>query len=132
MGKRLKSHYGISGRSMISTKRIYDNQGTRQGVQFLVERLWPRGIKKENLHLDAWLKEAAPSQSLRKWFDHDPEKWEEFQRRYQAELDSHAEAWQPILDAARQGDVTLLYSARDTEHNCACVLMEYVQKHLRE
>ncbi len=80
--------------------------------------------------MDAWLKEVAPSQALRQWFAHDPAKWEEFQRRYRAELDSHPEAWKPLLEAARQGDVTLLYSARDTEHNNAIVLKEYLQKHL--
>ncbi len=115
---------------MIRVKRVYDLEGTSEGRRFLVERLWPRGIKKENLHMDAWLKDVAPSQALRQWFGHDPAKWEEFQRRYLAELESHPEAWRPILDAARQGEVTLLYSARDTEHNNAIVLKEFLQKQL--
>ncbi len=115
---------------MIRLKRVYDLEGTSEGRRFLVERLWPRGIKKENLHMDAWLKDVAPSQALRQWFGHDPAKWEEFQRRYRAELESHPEAWRPILEAARQGEVTLLYSARDTEHNNAIVLKEFLQKQL--
>ncbi len=115
---------------MIEVKRVYDTEAKSQGRRFLVERLWPRGIKKENLHMDAWLKEVAPSQALRQWFAHDPAKWEEFQRRYKAELDSHPEAWRPLLDAARQGEVTLLYSARDTEHNNAIALKAYLEKKL--
>ncbi len=115
---------------MIKVKRVYELEGTSEGRRFLVERLWPRGIKKEKLHMDAWLKDVAPSQALRQWFGHDPAKWEEFQRRYRAELESHPEAWRPILDAARQGEVTLLYSARDTEHNNAIVLKEFLQKQL--
>ncbi len=113
---------------MIRVRRVYEAEGTGEGRRFLVERLWPRGIKKENLHMDAWLKDVAPSQALRQWFGHDPAKWDEFQERYRAELDSHPETWQPLLDAARQGDVTLLYSARDTEHNNAIALKEYLQK----
>ena len=116
---------------MIKVQRVYDRKVNKmEGKSFLVERLWPRGIKKEALHADAWLKEAAPSTELRKWFNHDPAKWEEFQRRYQAELDSHPDTWQPLQEAARQGDITLLYSARDTQHNNALVLKEYLQRHL--
>ncbi len=115
---------------MINAKRVYEAEGKSDGRRFLVERLWPRGIKKENLHMEAWLKEVAPSQSLRQWFSHDPAKWEEFQRRYRSELDSHPDTWQPLLEAARQGTVTLLYSARDTERNSAVLLKDYLQKHL--
>ncbi len=115
---------------MIRVKRVYDAEDSSEGRRFLVERLWPRGIKKENLRMYAWLKDVAPSQALRQWFGHDPAKWDEFQRRYRAELDSHPEAWKPILDAARQGEVTLLYSARDTEHNNALALKEYLEKQL--
>jgi uncharacterized protein YeaO (DUF488 family) len=117
---------------MINTRRIYETGEAGEGAHFLVERLWPRGIKKEALHLDAWLKEVAPSAPLRRWFGHDPAKWVEFQRRYRAELDSHPEAWQLILEAAQHDDVTLLYSSRDTEHNNAIVLKEYLQKHLAD
>ena len=111
---------------MLSIKRVYEPVEPGDGARFLVERLWPRGIKKDQLHMEAWLKEAAPSDTLRRWFNHDPEKWEEFQRRYRSELNAHPHAWQPILDAARRGSVTLLYSARDTEHNNAVVLKSYI------
>jgi uncharacterized protein YeaO (DUF488 family) len=112
---------------MIRLKRVYDPPDPGDGARLLVERLWPRGMKKEDLRLDGWLKEVAPSQALRRWFAHDPARWEEFQRRYRAELDAHPEAWQPILEAAQQGDVTLLYSARDTQHNSAVVLKAYLE-----
>lgn len=85
---------------MIKIKRVYDACARSDGHRFLVERLWPRGMKKEELKFDAWLKEAAPSTELRQWFSHDPAKWKEFQHRYEAELKSHPEAWQPILEAA--------------------------------
>jgi uncharacterized protein YeaO (DUF488 family) len=98
-------------------------------MRFLVERLWPRGIRKENLVLDDWLKEVAPSTDLRRWFNHDPEKWDEFRRRYFAELGQHPKPLQLLLAAARRGRVTLVYSAHDTEHNNAVALKEYLQKH---
>lgn len=113
---------------MIKTKRVYDKAEKNDGTCFLVERLWPRGIKKENLKMKAWLKDVSPSPELRKWFSHDPEKWTEFKKRYRAELKSQPEAWQPILEAAKKGDVTLLYSARDTEHNSALLLKEFLEK----
>jgi uncharacterized protein YeaO (DUF488 family) len=91
-----------------------------------VERLWPRGVKKTDLRLDAWLKDVAPSTELRQWFSHDPKKWSEFQRRYFAELDSHPEACEPIRSAARHGSVTLIYSSHDTGHNNAVVLKQYL------
>ncbi|HST03678.1 MAG TPA: DUF488 domain-containing protein [Chloroflexia bacterium] len=112
---------------MITTKRAYEPADPSDGTRFLVERLWPRGMRKETLVLDGWLKDVAPSTDLRKWFAHDPAKWAEFQQRYHAELDSHPDAWQPILDAARKGTVTLLYSAHDTEHNAALALKEYLE-----
>lgn len=115
---------------MIQTKRVYEPESSRDGKRFLVERLWPRGLKKEELHMDAWLKNVAPSTELRHWFSHDPAKWAEFQKRYQAELDQHAEALQPILQAAQKGDVTLLYSAHDTEHNNAVTLRNYLANKL--
>ena len=112
---------------MLKTKRVYEPAEPSDGVRFLVDRLWPRGIKKEKLEMEVWLKDVAPSPGLRKWFSHDPAKWAEFQRRYRAELESNPEAWQPILEAAKQGDVTLLYSARDTEHNSAVLLKEFLE-----
>jgi uncharacterized protein YeaO (DUF488 family) len=113
---------------VIKVKRTYDPPESDDGARFLVDRLWPRGVKKEDLQLDAWLKDVAPSDNLRRWFGHDPAKWEEFQRRYFAELDGKAQALRPIRDAARQGNVTLLYSARDMEHNNAVALRAYLEE----
>ena len=112
---------------MIKLKRAYDAMSRSDGTRFLVERLWPRGVSKAALQLDAWLKEVGPSIALRKWFSHDPEKWREFRRRYFHELDSRPEAWEPIVSAARRGTVTLVYSSHDTEHNNAVALQEYLQ-----
>jgi len=115
---------------MICLKRAYDPAELEDGRRFLVERLWPRGMKKDRLLMDAWVRDVAPSDVLRRWFAHDPKKWEEFQRRYFAELDRKPEAWQPLLEAARQGTITLLYSARDSKHNNAVVLRAYLEKKL--
>src|ERR1041384_6844842 len=117
---------------MLNTKRVYEGAKTSDGVRFLVDRLWPRGIKKEKLKMKAWLKEVAPSPELRKWFAHDPDKWSKFQKRYRSELKSNTAAWQPILEAAEHGDVTLLYSAHDTEHNSALLLKTFLEKHLKQ
>jgi uncharacterized protein YeaO (DUF488 family) len=116
---------------VIQLARVYDSDRGVAGKRFLVERLWPRGIKKANLKFDAWLKEAAPSTELRKWFSHDPAKWADFRKRYFAELLAHPEAWQPILDAARRGTAVLLYSSRDETHNNAVALKEFLERHLR-
>jgi uncharacterized protein YeaO (DUF488 family) len=113
---------------MIQIKRVYEPPAPEDGTRFLVERLWPRGINKEVLHPDGWLKEVAPSAELRRWFGHDPARWEEFQRRYAVELESNPETLQPIREAARRGNVTLLYSARDTEHNNARALKAIVER----
>lgn len=115
---------------MIRTRRVYEPPQPDDGRRFLVERLWPRGVKKEALPMNAWLKDVAPSDDLRRWFGHDPERWEEFQRRYFAELDSKPETWRPLVKAAREGNVTLLYSARDTEHNNAVALKLYLEGRL--
>jgi uncharacterized protein YeaO (DUF488 family) len=112
---------------MIKIKRAYDPPGRGDGKRFLVDRLWPRGVTKEKLRLDDWSKDVAPSDALRKRFHHDPAQWGEFQRRYFAELDARPDAWQPILDAAWRGTVTLVYSARDTEHNNAVALKTYLE-----
>jgi uncharacterized protein YeaO (DUF488 family) len=115
---------------MIQVKRAYDPPNSDDGTRFLVDRLWPRGVKKEDLLLEGWLKEVAPSDELRRWFGHDPLKWQDFQERYWAELEDKPEAWQPILDALDQGEVTLIYSARDTKHNNALALKTYIEQHV--
>ena len=114
---------------MIELQRVYEHHKT-DGTRFLVERLWPRGIRKESLHFSDWLKDVAPSDSLRRWFQHEVPKWVEFQRRYRKELDEHPDAWAPIVTAARSGDVVLLYSSHDSEHNNAVVLRDYVNEKL--
>ena len=117
---------------MINVKRVYDDDLPNDGARFLVERLWPRGVRKSALRMDAWVKEVGPSKTLRKWFAHDPDKWDEFRRRYFAELDANPVTWESILYAARQGNVTLLYSSHDTEHNNAVALKEYLEDKLRK
>ncbi len=104
-------------RGLLTVKRVYDPPAASDGTRLLVERLWPRGIKKEALKLDAWLRDVAPSAALRTWFSHDPAKWTEFQRRYREELDANPDHWKEILRYAEKGPVTLLFSSRDTEHN---------------
>ena len=116
---------------MIAIKRAYDAPEARDGARILVDRLWPRGVSKEVLQAEMWLKEVAPSDKLRKWFSHDVARWTEFERRYRAELDETPEAWQPIIDRAKHGDITLLYSAKDTEHNNAVVLLHFLRHHIR-
>lgn len=113
---------------MIQIKRVYKPSARDDGARFLVERLWPRGMKKEALKMDGWMKEIAPTDALRRWFDHDPAKWVEFQKRYRAELAKHVIVCQPLLAAAKHRNVTLLYSAHDTEHNNAVVLRDYLDK----
>jgi len=103
-------------------KRVYEEPKESDGTRILVDRLWPRGLKKENARVDLWLKEIAPSNELRKWFAHDPKKWTEFQARYKQELKSHAEQVAQLKREAKKGTVTLLYGARDEEHNQAVVL----------
>jgi uncharacterized protein YeaO (DUF488 family) len=115
---------------MIRIKRTYEAPARGDGRRILVERLWPRGMKKETLNADAWMKEVSPSTELRKWFDHRVERWEEFRRRYRDELNANPGGWKPILDASSRGTVTLLYSAHDTEHNGAVVLSEYLSRRL--
>lgn len=112
---------------MIKLKRVYDPVSRTDGTRFLVERLWPRGLSKAQLHLSAWLKEVGPSTQLRQWFNHDPLKWSQFRRRYFRELDSQPESWRPVLTAARRGMVTLVYSSHDEEHNNAIALQEYLR-----
>lgn len=115
---------------MIRVKRVYDPHELDDGSRFLVDRLWPRGMKKENLKMDGWLKEIAPSDELRHWFGHDPAKWGEFCRRYDTELEANSSSWRPLLDMARKQDVTLLYGAHDIEHNNAVALRSFLEKRL--
>ena len=115
---------------MIQVKRAYDIASKNDGARFLVERLWPRGIKKENLRVEDWLKDVAPSSELRQWFQHDAAKWAEFRHRYFRELERHSDAWQPLLARARRGRVTLVYSAHDTEHNNAVALKAFLDQKL--
>jgi uncharacterized protein YeaO (DUF488 family) len=112
---------------MIQVKRVREPASQQDGKRFLVERLWPRGVKKQDLKMDGWIKEAAPSTDLRKWFNHDPAKWTEFQRRYRVELEHHPEALQPVLDAAANGNVTLLFSSRDPLHNNVVALKAFLE-----
>ena len=116
---------------MIQVKRVYEPAARADSRRFLVERLWPRGIRKESLSLTGWCKEAAPSHELRKWFNHDPARWKEFQRRYRAELKGKPETWQPLLAAAKADNLTLLFSAHDTEHNNAVVLKAFLDEQLK-
>ena len=113
---------------MIRLKRAYDPADKSDGLRYLVDRLWPRGVTKEKLHIEGWLKSASPSNELRHWYNHEPEKWEEFQRRYGAELDEDPGGWQPLLRATEAGDITLVYSARNTDRNNAVALKAYLEK----
>jgi uncharacterized protein YeaO (DUF488 family) len=117
---------------MIALKRAYEPARGDDGQRFLVERLWPRGVKKAALRISGWLKDVAPSTELRKWFSHDPAKWDEFRRRYFVELDAHRDALQPLLDAAREGKVTLVSTSHDQEHNNAVALKEYLESELSQ
>jgi uncharacterized protein YeaO (DUF488 family) len=116
---------------MIKLKRAYDPISRTDGRRFLVERLWLRGLTKAKVHVAAWLKEVGPSTALRKWFVHDPAKWDTFRTRYARELDSRPEAWQPIVSAARRGTVTLVYSSHDAAHNNAVALQQYLRPKVR-
>ena len=111
----------------LKLKRVYDAAGADDGCRILVDRLWPRGVKKEAVHIDLWLKEAAPSPELRKWFNHDPDKWEPFRAAYLEELRQHPERAAPIVEHARKKTVTLVYGAKDEEHNHALVLKEFLK-----
>ncbi len=110
----------------IRLKRAYDAVSPEDGERYLVDRLWPRGRSRDSLKLTAWLREVAPSTSLRRWFGHDPERWEEFRRRYLEELAERGEELQRLREAAWRGPITLVYGARDPEHNQAQVLREWL------
>jgi uncharacterized protein YeaO (DUF488 family) len=117
---------------MIQLKRAYDPASSTDGTRLLVERLWPRGVKKTSLKVKRWLKDVAPSTELRKWFSHDPAKWDEFRSRYFDELKANPDSWQPIVEATHEGKVTLIYSSHDAEHNNAVALQEFLQRHMRK
>lgn len=112
---------------MIKIKRVYDPVLKDDGRRILVDRLWPRGVKKEKARIDEWLKDIAPTDELRKWFSHDPEKWQEFRRRYKKELKDKKELIQKLRAEAKSGKITLLFSARDIEYNNAVVLKEVIE-----
>lgn len=110
-------------------KRIYDTPEHGDGFRVLVDRVWPRGVKKSDADIDLWQKDLAPSTELRKWFNHDPEKWESFRKRYLSELKHKDQLVEEMLTSAGNRPLTLLFSARDTEHNQAVIIKEYIEQH---
>jgi len=112
----------------LRVKRAYEEPTASDGVRVLVERLWPRGVSKEDAAIELWPKDVAPSTELRQWFAHDPAKWAEFRRRYQAELAAHPEVVAELRKLARRKTVTLIYAAKDEEHNSALVLKELLER----
>jgi uncharacterized protein YeaO (DUF488 family) len=119
-------------RPLLMVKRVYAPAAGDDGLRVLVDRLWPRGLRKEKAALTLWLKEIAPSPTLRKWFGHDPARWTEFTRSYRAELARNDEAVAKVVDLSKRGPVTLLYAAHDTAHNHALVLAAYLRDHLKD
>jgi len=113
----------------IAVKRVYEPPAKADGQRVLVDRIWPRGVSKKDAELTLWLKEIAPSDALRKWFGHEPERWAEFQKRYRAELDANSEAVAQLRGLLREGKVTLLYGAHDEAHNNALALAGYLRDH---
>ena len=110
----------------IRVKRVYEDPGEDDGARVLVDRLWPRGVAREDADLDRWMRSIAPSDDLREWFGHDPDRWPEFRRRYREELAACDDSVEDLLDLAASGDLTLVYAARDREHNNAVVLREFL------
>lgn len=119
-------------RMKLQLKRVYDPPAATDGARILVDRLWPRGLSKDKVKIDHWLKDLAPSDGLRKWFAHDPEKWQEFKARYHRELDANAEAVKKLRALLRAKRVTLLFGAKDLQHNNAAALSEYLQPKKRK
>jgi uncharacterized protein YeaO (DUF488 family) len=126
----MSSAHALSRIDAIHLKRAYDPATESDGRRVLVERLWPRGVKKADLKADLWLKDVAPSTALRQWFAHRVGRWDEFQRRYRKELDAKPDEWAPILEDTIHGNVTLLYAAHDVLHNGALVLRDYLADQL--
>ena len=114
--------------SHVKLKRAYDTAARSDGHRILVDRIWPRGVAREALRIADWVKDAAPSAGLRKWFGHEPARWPEFKRRYFQELDRHPEALMPLVEKSRTGTVTLVFAAKDAEHNNAVALKEYLER----
>lgn len=114
----------------IRTKRIYDEPCPEDGTRVLVDRLWPRGVSKDDAQIDEWVKSVAPSDELRQWYDHDIERWERFRKRYRSELDSADKSIEQLLEFAPSTTLTLLYAAKDPEHNNAIVLKEHLEEQL--
>jgi len=114
---------------MIKLKRVYEEPSSKDGFRVLVERLWPRGLTKKRAAVDLWLKDVAPSPELRKWFGHDSARWEQFQKRYGRELRERKDAIRLLKQKVKEGMVTLVYAARDEEHNCALALKRHLQRH---
>lgn len=112
----------------LKIKRVYEKPAEEDGKRILVDRLWPRGLTKEKASVDLWLKEIAPSTELRKWFGHDPDKWKEFQKRYHHELENNNEQVSKLNEQLKNGVVTLVYGAKDEEHNEALVLKEWLSR----
>lgn len=112
---------------LLGVKRIYEKRDLTDGKRILVDRLWPRGIKKSTQNLDEWMKDVAPSDELRKWFAHDPGKWDEFKERYRTELEG-SRGFEQLVKLAKETDITLVYSAKDAEHNNAVALAEFVKE----
>ncbi|MCY1288757.1 hypothetical protein D9M68_463900 [compost metagenome] len=115
---------------MIQCKRVYAASEAGDGYRVLVDRLWPRGCRKDSLRLDAWLRDVAPSAELRKTFHHEAERFDDFRQHYRQELAAHPEHWWPLLDKARDGTLTLLYAAKDEQRNNARVLAEFLEEEL--
>jgi uncharacterized protein YeaO (DUF488 family) len=115
------------GANMIQLKRAYDKPSRQDGLRILVERLWPRGVSKQQAAVDLWLKDLAPSTELRKWFNHDPAKWDEFRKRYRAELKQKGDLLALLRHRTTEGPVTFVYAAHDEQHNSAVVLKEYLE-----
>jgi uncharacterized protein YeaO (DUF488 family) len=116
---------------MVKIKRVYDEVSPDDGERILVDRLWPRGIRKDEAKIDEWIKDIAPGNELRKWFAHDPSKWREFKKRYAEELKGQSNRIELLIKKAKRGNITLIFSARDTEHNNAVVLSELISKRQR-
>jgi uncharacterized protein YeaO (DUF488 family) len=108
----------------VRLKRAYEPPAADDGTRILIDRLWPRGVKKTDAAIDEWMKEIAPSSALRKWFGHDPDRWQEFRRRYQSEIRQHPEQFERLRTLAQHGPITLVFSARDQAHNDAVVLKD--------
>ncbi|MDX1420622.1 MAG: DUF488 family protein [Rubricoccaceae bacterium] len=115
---------------VLHVKRIYAPPHPDDGARVLVDRLWPRGLRRDDADLDLWLRDAAPSDDLRRWFDHDPDRWDAFLERYAAELDDAPHTWKPLAPLLVRGPVTLLYAARDEHHNNARALAHYLARTL--